>query len=1256
MSFFRETLTVLAALLLLVLTAALAGPYFVDWTAHRGWVEEVLSDALGSKVEVAGAIDVRLLPAPAIDLAKVSWVGARPGDPRLVADRMRLEMSATPLMRGAVRFVEATIERPRVTLTLGEDGSVALPRPPAHAPEEVAFERIEVRGGAVEIVRPGGPRILLDNVGAQAEAVSLYGPFKGAGKLTVGDEDVSFRVNTAAVEGQRLRFKTIVEGLGVAPHLEFDGALVATPDGVATRMSLDGALVVSGALDADGATIPWRATGAVVANADHVQVDPLDLRFGGDERQMSATGSATYVSSVHAISLRLASPQVNFDRLLSEEDPQAAMQRAVQIAGAYLSRPARQRKLALEVEASAPAVQIGGDTLTEASVRFSAGPESEGVLNVEANLPGRSRLSMVGALESGAAARFSGRVDVSTRDLPRIADWAALADSDFAERLRGLPFRRLELAGQVDISRASFSGRGLTIKADRSTFTGALAFARSVGDEPARLFADLSSPSLDLDGLPDLSGPARAAADMDLNLALDARAVRLARFGDGMVDAGRIRAKLRRASGVLELERLSIENVGGATLSASGRTTGDGARLDVRLDAQRLVDLAALVNRVWPGQVAQEFASRAVALSPARVSFQAEAQARDDSYELRNLRLDGLARGTRIAGSMRPAGEKLEAEIELTSADTPMLMRQLGFDTAPLPGAPRSRITARGSGALSTGFQGSVVADLAGVRIAYEGGVRVEGRQLAGTGGLKATTSDAGPLLAILSVAAPNVEAAAPVDLSAAVTVNRGRLSLDDIAGVIAGSKATGALRMERREDRGRFALMGALALDRASISALASFALGPAGPRREGALWSDAKFGYGLSDPPPTLIDLKIEQFALRGGLVGHDAKLKLGLDAGLVALDDLSMRVGESRITGRTALRRNKADASLSARLDFQTTLENRPDLSGRLNARLNLAATGTSEASLMANLAGGGEARLADVVIHNADPAALERVVAAAESDKLTSQENVIVLALEREFAKAPLRAPELGFDVVVAGGVARLQPAPISAPGVAIGATASLDLRDQKLEETLEFTSLKPPAGWTGAPPQARIVWSGPVGAPNREVLAAGLVNGLSARAILRETARIEALEADIRERAYFNRRLKAQEWLRQREAEIEAWKIEEARRIEAEKAAEAKRIAEEKAAEARRIEAEKAEEAKRIEAEKRAAEAARRKAAEEERRKAAEAARRKAAEAARQERERSEQALRELLEREARERNAAQRPLSILPPPAPLLQR
>ena len=67
------------------------------------------------------------------------------------------------------------------------------------------------------------------------------------------------------------------------------------------------------------------------------------------------------------------------------------------------------------------------------------------------------------------------------------------------------------------------------------------------------------------------------------------------------------------------------------------------------------------------------------------------------------------------------------------------------------------------------------------------------------------------------------------------------------------------------------------------------------------------------------------------------------------------------------------------------------------------------------------------------------------------------------------------------------------------------------------------------------------------APTRTIDVAGLVNGLAARAIARESERIDILDADIRERAFFNRLLKAADYQRQREQELNRFAEEEKRR-------------------------------------------------------------------------------------------------------------
>ena len=78
-------------------------------------------------------------------------------------------------------------------------------------------------------------------------------------------------------------------------------------------------------------------------------------------------------------------------------------------------------------------------------------------------------------------------------------------------------------------------------------------------------------------------------------------------------------------------------------------------------------------------------------------------------------------------------------------------------------------------------------------------------------------------------------------------------------------------------------------------------------------------------------------------------------------------------------------------------------------------------------------------------------------------------------------------------------------------------------------------------------QIAALWRGPLAAPLRDLDAGSFINGLAVRAIARESARIEALEADMRERALFARRKRGLDFLHEREREVAAYLAEQAQR-------------------------------------------------------------------------------------------------------------
>jgi hypothetical protein len=210
------------------------------------------------------------------------------------------------------------------------------------------------------------------------------------------------------------------------------------------------------------------------------------------------------------------------------------------------------------------------------------------------------------------------------------------------------------------------------------------------------------------------------------------------------------------------------------------------------------------------------------------------------------------------------------------------------------------------------------------------------------------------------------------------------------------------------------------------------------------------------------------------------------------------------------------------------------------------MEFTSTGQSALTLAGGLAGGGKFEMTGIAFAGADPLGITRLIEAADANKVNIEETEMRGRLLREFEAAPFLIPRKSFDASMAAGVVRL--ASDEAPRVEM----SYDLRQPGETVRVELTAPRTPKDWSGAAPLATLVWQGRPGAMQRSVDAGPLLNAISTRAIAREAARVEALEADIRERAYFNRRAKAFEFIRRRDREVAIW-LDEQRRAEAEDA-------------------------------------------------------------------------------------------------------
>ena len=1236
MRFFREIITVVAGLVALVLIAALAGPYFINWDKHRPVIVQTLERATGAKIDVRGSLDLRLLPSPRLRLRNVEITGKQSRALRLGAEALNLELGLTSLLRGQFRFVEAELQRAVIAVSVNDDGGLVLPALPVANSGQIAFEHVALRDARLLIKRPDGRSWLISGLNLEASGQSLEGPFRGNGSFAAGSGKIAYLFNTGTVENGGIRAKFTLEAPFANARGEFDGILkLQAANGTALKPSFEGTAAVFGkAVLPGGVEQEWRAAGPLLVDMRGLRSDAFEFRSGEDDRALSAAGALlAHFSGLSAVDtknrkarvyLSLAAQQINADAILgADERPELVLQRIVN--GLRLLAAGDVPEIAVPVpvdlQLTVAAFTAGRETLSKVALSVVLQPWQPVQIKFSAGAPGSTSIALQGALERGLASRFNGKARFSTRNMRRLQQWLSPGLPNAGRIAAAIPYRSFRFAGPVALSKAGFAARDAAIEAGRSRFNGAIIYTHGNGKERARLFVDLASPALDIDGLGDFSAPASALGALDFEVALDARATRLARVGSGTIDAGKISLRMVRKDGETRLPRLQIMNLGGANVAGEGVFTSRAGKADVSVDAKNLVQLSQVLARVAPSPWTRALVARAAALSPAKIKIALHARSSGAGpLTLKAIELDGTANGTRLQIKSAPDAKHLGAagSLIVQAGNSAVLLKQLGVPAITLSGIGKGmmemswRKAGKASGAAarkarSTRSRVDIKAQIAGTRLAFGGEAAGFLPQPDLQGKLSISSRDVMPLLQTIAFALPSASARAPVDVSGIFAWRGERLSVGSIAGSIAGAKLTGQAVLEPRtleKNISRHFLSGALRFDRLSLRGLGGLVLGPDPGGGKG--WRSAPFQPAAGDFPPGELEIQTGRFDLPSGASGRNARFTLRLSPGALVLDNIAMKAGHTSLQGGLALRSDKAASTVSGNLTFRTPSMGLHGISGGVSGEIEFAATGKSEQELVSGLAGKGSAVVKDLTIAGADPAAMQRVLRATDAEKLELTESGVRAALRKQFAAAPLAFKQKKFAITIAGGTARLETAKsLALPGGTDGElSATFDLRAMKGQARLDLIARKRPKDWNGALPSVSLErvlqpkTSKPANTGTR-IVAASFVNGVSARAIVREVARMEALEFDIRERAYFNRRVKSAEFLARRRDELAAYRIEQARlaeeaRKKAEEEArkraadEAKRKAEEEKA---RLEAErkrKAEEARRREAQERKA--------------------------------------------------------------------
>src|SRR5262249_33518148 len=96
------------------------------WNQYRAEIEAEASQMLGVPVRVGGAIDVRMLPTPSLNLNDVQ-IGPAASAQKVAVRRLAMDFGLGTLIRGEFRANQATLDHPEVRVGLDRSGSVQMP-------------------------------------------------------------------------------------------------------------------------------------------------------------------------------------------------------------------------------------------------------------------------------------------------------------------------------------------------------------------------------------------------------------------------------------------------------------------------------------------------------------------------------------------------------------------------------------------------------------------------------------------------------------------------------------------------------------------------------------------------------------------------------------------------------------------------------------------------------------------------------------------------------------------------------------------------------------------------------------------------------------------------------------------------------------------------------------------------------------------------------------------------------------------------
>jgi uncharacterized protein involved in outer membrane biogenesis len=1121
----QTTLLGIGIAIIVALVAALVGPIFVDWSQYRGVIESEASQMVGAPVRISGAIDVRLLPTPSLKLSDVQ-IGPAASAEKVAVGELAMEFGLGTLMRGEFRANQVTLDRPEMRVGLDRSGAVQIPDPNFRFdPDRFAIERLTINEGRLHLAdAASGVQLAVEQLNLNGEVGSLIGPFKAEGTFTTNGEHYAYRFSgSRRGDDGGMKIRLAIDPAERALAFESDGTVwieSGSPryEGAATLSRVVGTALPGGQVTIND---PWKAFGKIKATAKTVLVDQLELLYGPESRLIRLNGSAFMnLGRDPRVALTLAARQIDLDRLLPNSELKRLPFETVKLLVdefATIPSPPVPVRLSLAVDS----LMAGGATVS--GLRGDVETEADGwrLDTLELRAPGATQMMIAGKLAlADRDVEFQGPVKVDSSDPAALFAW--IEGRSAAGRPALGPMRG---SGTVTLGSARVAVDGLKAEIDHKALEGRVAYRFATAAATARLDAALRGAELDFDRGLALGSALFASTSFErpgeIALALD-----VGRASYAGIEARKAQAALTYDHSGLKIEHLSIADIGGASVEASGRldNAADAWRGSVTLSlaAPRLDGMTPLAERFLPqaSDVIRKYGSR---IAPLKVNAKLDVEPRPgnatDGRTAAKLKLDGAIAGIGVsldgsgAGEISdPAAAAMHIGGRLDAQDGRALASLIGLDTFANADSRPARITFVADGAAKRAFR--VDGKFAGSDLNASAAGTVS---LSGEGALDVTLRAANTKL-------PRRvgSAAVPADLRAHLAIEGHEVAVTDLAGKIAGAAVKGGVTFGLGEPLRVNGRIEADQVDAGELVAIMTSAP-PSAPGSRSAEWLAEPFGQPLAPAMEGRVEFRATNAQWMAGVATKNLAGTVKFEPSGFSLADVTGRMADGRLALGAEVRREGGGLSLHSHVkltnaDMPALLAGalRAPAAGRISLEADLEGQGLSPASLVGSVTGGGTVTAENIEVSGLDPRAIDAVITALEFDRgLVSNPARVAQIANGGLDAGRLKTALATGPIVIADGRAQLADIAASAQGTDIAGSISLNLADWQLDARLTMTGPPRKNSTTTERPALAVSIKGPLAAARRSVDVTNLIGWATMRAVDQEAKRLDDAEKERR---------------------------------------------------------------------------------------------------------------------------------------------